>query len=173
MYSAARRHPNVVHLEKAPVREQSHGRFAYSNRRLWIGANGAQLACTWYEVPPGKQAFPHHWHSAVEESIFVLAGKGATRIGDERIPIAAGDYVVYPPGPPGHSIINTGEEPLRYLCMSTTASTDICVYPDSNKIMVGAGIDPAKALRDQTPWVAKIIRDQPSVDYYEGEDGEG
>jgi uncharacterized cupin superfamily protein len=172
MYSAARRHPNVIHLDKATGREQSHGRFAYANRRLWVGANGGQIACSWYEVPPGKQALPHHWHSTVEEAIFVLEGAGATRIGDERIPIAAGDYIAYPAGPPGHSIINTGNAPLRYLCMSTTASTDICVYPDSNKLLVVAGMDPAKALRDQAPWVNKIIRDQPSLDYYEGEDGE-
>ena len=172
MYSAVRRHPNVVHIDKAPALDQKHGRFEFTNKRLWAGANGREISCSWYEVPPGKQAFPHHYHSAVEEAVFVLEGHGATRIGDERIPIAAGDYITYPPGPPAHSILNTGDAPLRYLCISTVTTVDVIVYPDSNKIAFGGGFDPAQSPREQTPWVAKIIRDQPSVGYYEGEDGD-
>ncbi|MGH8179037.1 MAG: cupin domain-containing protein [Steroidobacter sp.] len=173
MYSAVRRHPHVVHTNKAPGFEESHGRFAFASKRLWVGADGKSISCSWYEVPPGKQAFPHHFHSAVEEAVFVLEGKGATRIGDERIPISAGDYITYPPGPASaHSIINTSDEPLRYLCMSTVTDMDIIVYPDSNKISFGSGFDPAKTPQEQTPWIAKIIRDQPSIGYYDGEDGE-
>lgn len=167
MYSANRRHPHIVNMNAAPVLEENHGRFAFTNRRLWIGANGKEVSCSWYELPPGKQAHPHHFHSAIEEAVFVLAGKGATRIGDERIPISAGDYIAFPPGPASaHSMINTSDEPLRYLCMSTVAATDIIVYPDSGKISFAAGFDPARSLREQTPWVSKIIRDQPSVGYY-------
>jgi uncharacterized cupin superfamily protein len=171
MFSAVRRHPNVVHIDHVPSDEEAHGRFAFTRRKLWLEAAGRQLACSWYEVPPGKQAVPHHFHSAFEEAIFVLEGKGAARIGDERLPIAAGDYIAYPAGPAtAHSIINTSDAPLRYLRLSTLHTMDIVVYPDSNKISFAAGLDPTRAQSEQSPWVMKIVKDQPSVDYYEDED---
>ncbi len=134
------------------------------------GANAQQLACAWYETPPGAQSHPHHFHGAIEEAVFVLEGKGALRIGDERIAIAAGDYIALPAGPlHSHSLTNTSDEPLRYLCMSTVSNVDVIGYPDSNKVAFTAGAG-ASADPNAAPWVARTIRDQPSVDYYDGED---
>lgn len=173
MLSASRRHPHVTHLDQVPTRHERHGRFGFDSKRLWTEASGRRLACTWFELPPGKQAFPHHFHAAFEEAVFVLEGTGAARIGDERIPIAAGDYIAYPPGPEtAHSIINTSDGPLRYLCFSTVDHLDIVVYPDSEKVAFKAGVDPAKPLSDQTPWAAGRVKIQPPLGYYEGEDEE-
>jgi mannose-6-phosphate isomerase-like protein (cupin superfamily) len=170
MPERARRHPNVVHVDEVPAREEKRGRFGFRGKRIWPEAKGKSLACSWFEVPPGKQAFPHHFHSAFEEAIFILEGEGTARIGEDRVAVGPGDYIAYPPGPAGaHSLINTGKEPLRYLCFSTVQTLDIVVYPDSKKIAFAAGVDPAKGLRAGGAWVMRLIKDQPSVDYYEGE----
>jgi hypothetical protein len=55
------------------------------------------------------------------------------------------------------------------LCISTVESADIVVYPDSKKIAITAGLDPAMGAKNQTPWIDMTINDQPSVDYYAGE----
>jgi uncharacterized cupin superfamily protein len=168
---AEKRHPQVVNLSDVAVRTQAHGKFEFSGKRIWPEAGGKSLACSWYEVPPGKQAFPHHFHSSFEESIFILEGTGVARIGEARVDVGPGDYISYPPGPEcAHSLLNSGSVPLRYLSMSTVHSLDIVVYPDSKKIAFASGVDAAKGMRAGGAWVSKIIKEQPSVDYYEGEE---
>ena len=39
--------------------------------------------------------------------------------------------MIWPPG--AHRLDNTGDRPLRYLCISTMLTTEICGYPDSGK----------------------------------------
>jgi uncharacterized cupin superfamily protein len=172
MFSASRRHRHVVHIDHVPTEEEGHLGFAHLRKQLWLAAGGKQVACTWYEVPPGKQAAPHQFHTTYEEAIFVLEGKGAARIGDDKIGISAGDYIACPPGPAAaHSIINTGDAPLRYLCVSTVSSTDVTVYPDSGKIAISARADPTLDDANQTAWVDTIVNDQTSIEFYQGETG--
>ena len=167
-----RKHPNVIHIDEAPAREGNQGKFAFKSKRLWPSVGGKQLACSWFEVPPGKQAFPHHFHSAFEESIYILEGRGSARIGENLVEVGVGDYIAFPPGPDtAHSLFNTGDTPLRYLCMSTLHTLDIVVYPDSKKVAIAAGVDPAKGLMSGPSWVLKIVPlDQPSLGYYDGEE---
>jgi uncharacterized cupin superfamily protein len=171
MAETKQRHPNVTNLEDIPAREQVHGKFSFKAKRLWPAAGGKKLACSWFEVPPGKQAFPHHFHSGFEEAIYILEGDAVARINNEKIKVGAGDYIAYPPGPDtAHSLLNVGSVPLRYLALSTVETLDIVVYPDSKKIAFAGGVDASKGLAAGNSWVRGIIKEQQSVDYYEGED---
>src|SRR5262249_55413769 len=89
-------------------------------------------------VPPGRRAFPLHNHRVNEEMFFILEGEGEVRIGNERHPLRAGDFVACPPGGPdtAHQIINTGSVELKYLAVSTNEYPEICDYPDSGKFMI-------------------------------------
>jgi len=168
-----RRHPNVVNLEEIGSQSQGQGGFALSRRRLGAEAGNRALGCSHLEVPPGKTAFPFHFHSAFEEAIYVLEGNGTLRLGQDRVDVRAGDYIGIPAGPQfSHALTNTGATPLRYLCMSapaTPATLDIVAYPDSRKIAFASGVDPVKGFRAGT-WVMKIIKEeQPPVGYYDDE----
>jgi uncharacterized cupin superfamily protein len=168
-----RRHPHVVNVEEVAAREESRGDFAFRGRRLGSEAGGRALGCSHYELPAGKTAFPFHFHSALEEGIFVLEGEGTLRVGKDAVPVRAGDYVAFPPGPDApHALTAAATGPMRYLCLSapaTPVTMDIVAYPDSKKVAFAAGIDPVKGLRGGA-WLMKLIKDdQPSVDYYEGE----
>ena len=66
------------------------------------------------EVQPGC-ATPHHEHWW-EHEVFVLAGKGVVKGGDQQRPVAEGN-VVFVPGDEKHQFLNTGEEVLRFICM--------------------------------------------------------
>jgi uncharacterized cupin superfamily protein len=171
--SDSRRHPNVLNVDEHPADEQSQGDFGFRRRRLGPDAGSRSLGCSHMELAPGKTAFPFHFHSAIEEGLFVLEGTGTARIGKDQVEVRAGDYVAFPAGPEkAHALTNTGTAPLRYLSLSapaTPATMDIVGYPDSKKIAFASGVDPVKGFRGGT-WVMKIIKEeQPNVGYYDDE----
>ncbi len=171
--TAARRHPQVVNVEEVAPRVEKTGDFAFRVRRLGTQAGGRSLGCSLYELEPGKTSFPFHFHSALEEGIYILEGTGTLRIGKETVDLGPGDYVAFPPGPDhAHALTSGTAGPLRYLCMSAPATPitmEVCGYPDSKKFAFFSGVDPAKGTAGGS-WVMKIVsEDQPSLGYYEGE----
>jgi len=168
-----RRHPQVVNIEEVEARDEARGDFGYRARRLGAAAGARALGCSLFELPPGKTSFPFHFHSAVEEALYILEGTGTVRLGDQTVEVRPGDYVAFPPGPDAaHTMTNTGTTALRYLAMSapaTPTTLDVCVYPDSKKAAYYAGVDPAKGWRGGA-WAMAIVKtDQPPIDYYDGE----
>lgn len=171
--SSERRHPNVVNVDEVEAREQARGGFCTRARRLGPEAGGRALGCSYHEIPPGKTAFPFHFHSAFEEAIYVLEGEASMRIGKDTIALRAGDYVGIPPGPEhAHAITNSGSGTLKCLFLSSPATPttlDIVAYPDSKKIAFASGVDPVKGFRGGA-WIMKLIKDdQPPVDYFDDE----
>src|SRR5262245_44417745 len=108
-----RRHKQVVNIEEVAARDEQRGSFGFHARRLGTEAGSRALGCGHFEVPPGKTAFPFHFHSNFEEAIYVLAGTGTLRVGDAQVAVRAGDYVAFPPGPESaHALTNTGTTAL-------------------------------------------------------------
>lgn len=141
--------------------------FAFRRKALASAAGGQRLGCSLYEVPPGKKAWPFHAHLANEEAIFVLAGEGRLRLRDGEVPLRAGSYAAFRVGE-AHALLNTGETPLRYLCLSTMVEPDVTVYPDTGKVGVIAGAPPGGPKQDRT-LAAFFRRGEHEVDYWEGE----
>lgn len=161
-----RRHPNVLHLDEVTATPMEKGtRFGATMKLLGRAAGGRGVGASWYEIPAGKTAFPMHWHSANEEAIFVLEGRGKLRMGSDTVAVRAGDWVTFPPGPEhAHQLINDGDTPLRYLCMSTLLPTEICGYPDSGKI-AAMSFGP-----DRKPWLRALYKTSSEItDYWEDE----
>lgn len=142
--------------------EHAHAEvFAGRSWRLGDAAGSEALGCTLYEIPPGKSAYPYHYHTANEEALYVLAGAGTLRTPSGEGPLGAGDYVAFPAGEAGaHRVTNDGDEPLRYLMVSTMRDPEVLVYPDSNKVGV-RGYDTDAPNRN-------YLADS-DVDYWEGE----
>jgi len=65
------------------------------------------------EVAPGGHT-PHHAHWFEHEN-FVIEGHGTVTIGEETYPIGPGD-VVFVPGDVKHQYVNSGDQPLKFLC---------------------------------------------------------
>ncbi|MCK6370633.1 MAG: cupin domain-containing protein [Gammaproteobacteria bacterium] len=166
MNNTPRRHPNVVNIAEIEARGFTRGsRFALQTRPLGRATGARAIGCSLYEVPPGRAAFPNHYHCANEESIYVLEGTGTLQVGQERIDVGAGDYATFPTGPEHtHQLINTGNAPLRYLCFSTMLPTEVVGYPDSKK--VGAFGSPGGG---QPQWLRVMVREGTLLDYYDGE----
>ncbi len=167
-----RRHPRIINLDEMEFRtEAKNDKFGYLGKRLGPEVGARSIGTSYFEIDPGRQAFPHHFHTANEEAMFIIHGRGHVRIGGEEIEVRSGDYIAFPVGPEcAHSIRNSSDEVLKILCMSTLHPVEIVGYPDSKKTAAFAISDASKGLLGGTaPWVRLLVRDQPSVDYYDGE----
>jgi uncharacterized cupin superfamily protein len=122
------------------------------------------LGATFYELAPKSVSFPFHYHCATEEGVYVVKGKGTLRIGDARVEVREGDWISFPVGPEhGHQLINEGDEPLLYLCVSgNIQKVDVVGYPDSKKVAATAGTFDKPIHR----WLSK---QGESLDYWDGE----
>jgi uncharacterized cupin superfamily protein len=119
---------------------------------------GRKIGVSYEELPPGKQSAPFHYHMVEEEHIIALEGEAMLRLGDERYRIKAGDYVCFPAGQrSGHCLINDQAVPFRFIMIGDREPNEVCVYPDSGKLMVYA-LDRA------------VLRHGERVDYWEGEE---
>ncbi len=85
-------------------------------------------------VAPGNVGTHRHFHSVEEEWVYVVSGRGHVRIGPQRLPVAAGSFVGFPPGPRPHHFLADGEEPLILLeGGERRPSEDHGVYVDLGK----------------------------------------
>jgi len=171
MSETTRRHPNVVSLEEVePQRQEKGTRFGFAAKMLARATGARGIGCTFIEVPPGRTAFPRHFHYANEEAAFILEGQATLRIGKKTVPVRAGDYITFPPGDEyAHQLLNSGKAPLRYLALSTLQTTEVVGYPDSGK--VGAAkyaFDPAG--KPVAAFRALFRQSSQVTDYYEGEE---
>jgi uncharacterized cupin superfamily protein len=134
-----------------------------SGARLGTDTAAVKLGASIDVVPPGKRSCPYHYHHAQEEMFIVIEGTGTLRVAGEMLPLKAGDVVFIPAGPEyPHHILNTSDEPLKYLSISTRESPEVCVYPDSGKYQ-------AIAFSNGLLSVRGVQREDSNLDYWDGE----
>ena len=112
-----------------------------------------------YEIPPGKSAYPYHFHYKTEETFYIISGTGILRTPEGEKQVGAGELIFFPAGEAGaHKLTNASEtENLVYIDFDVTHELDVAVYPDSEKIGIwGMGIN-------------QIFPKSADVDYYHGE----
>lgn len=115
-------------------------------------------------VPPGKKAFPYHYHSANEEMFLILEGSGNLRYDGKEYPIKQGDVIAAPPGPDSaHQIINDSDAELKYLALSTKEPVELAGYPDSGKFGVASVNADGSVTR-------KLFVEDDSINYWQGEE---
>lgn len=116
-------------------------RFGGQSRHLTFAAVGGDYHVgVLIEAPaPGKRLAPRHYHMLEEEHALILEGEVTLLLGDRQHRMKAGDYVAFPAGlKVGHSFLNSGAGPCRYLMIGERNPADVCVYPDSGKVFVRA-----------------------------------
>lgn len=118
---------------------------------------GELVGCTLYELDPGAQLWPYHYHCNNEEWLIVVDGAPTLRTPDGERDLRAGELVAFPDGEAGaHTLYNRSDELVRVAIFSTR-NQGSAHYPDSGK--VGAG----------PPWDRLYFRRSDAVDYWEGE----
>jgi uncharacterized cupin superfamily protein len=137
----------------------------FRTRRQPMGSElgSERLGCTLWEVAPGEAAYPYHFHLGDEELLVVVRGRPTLRAPDGERRLAEGEVVSFGIGERGaHQLRNDGDEPVRFLAISTKAQADVVVYPDSDKIGIGASQPDGGRLR-------AYFRREQAVGYWDGE----
>lgn len=90
-------------------------------RELLNSANSPLLNQSLAEatVKPGASTL-RHYHAVTEEIYHILDGHGLMHLDGENAKVGPGDSVAIPPGA-HHCIMNTGTEPLVFLCCCAPA----------------------------------------------------
>lgn len=123
-----------------------------------IGAS--QLGGSVYELPPGQSICPYHYEYPEEEWLLVLSGRVDVRTPAGEEEMGPMEVVCFPYGPDGaHKVTNRGDETARVVMLSTMAEVNVCVYPDSGKILAAPGNSEDRLM----------ARRDSAVDYYDGE----
>jgi len=105
-------------VAKAPVTME--GAVGCEVRWLVDEAQGApNFAMRQFEVAPGGHT-PKHSHP-YEHEVFVLEGQGVVLEGDVEHPLKPGDFVLVAPNDV-HQFRNTGDAPLKFLCLVPNSS---------------------------------------------------
>jgi len=162
--------------------ELDRGETVFRRKQLSEAVDGERLGCSLYELPPGGRSWPYHYHTANEEALYVLSGTGTLRIGVggessdsndesdgdaiETVALETGDYASFPADETGgHQVVNDGDEPLRYLAISTMTEPDLTVYPEMETFGVYVGSPPGG--RDPR-LLEGYYRIDDDVDYWDG-----
>ena len=149
----------IARIEDLPAQHEGrHKSYEFIRRQFVRRGEGESPLVGIYEIPPGKAAYPYHYHLKDEETFFILQGEGTLRTPQGERSIHAGDLLFFPAGNEGaHQLINTGSDALVYIDFDVIHDLDVAIYPDSGKIGVW-GKD-----------VNRVYRASDNVDYYDGE----
>jgi uncharacterized cupin superfamily protein len=141
-------------LDVEPGDEEDRDGFRFRGRRVG-GQLGAELVgCALYDLPPGEQLWPYHYHLGNEEWAVVVAGAPTVRTPRGERELRPGDIVAFPAGEEGaHTFLNHSDEDARVALFSTLNRSTLPVYPDSGKVAA----------------MGKCFRLADEVDYWEGE----
>ena len=158
----------IINLENLEFEEFGKGdKFNAARAPVSTRIGAEKLGYAVIRLKPGKRAWPYHSHYVIEEFFYVISGEGTLRHADEEYPIRAGDFICSPADPEQpHQIVNTSDEDLTYIALSTNDHTDIFLYPDSGKY--GAYHSKSRNPRDPGSFIVFARRDT-AVDYWDGE----
>ena len=114
---------------------------------------GELIGSSLYELEPGEQLWPYHYHRGNEEWLIVVSGAPTLRTPEGERGLRAGDIVGFPDGEAGaHTLYNRSDGPVRVVIFSTLRRGS-AVYPDSGKVGVAG----------------RCFRLANAVDYWDGE----
>jgi uncharacterized cupin superfamily protein len=119
-----------------------HGRHPFNDRsEMRIARIGGQsglkrLGVNLIRVPPGKESFIPHAHSAEEEFVFILEGAGEVVLDGVAHAVGPGDFVGFPTDGVVHSLVAKGPGDLVYLSGGERSAVEVADMPSIGKTTV-------------------------------------
>ena len=150
----------IANKGNVPVKRERHKDFAYDKYLIVPRSAANRCTAAIMEIPPGKAAYPYHYHLSVTEVFYIISGAGRLETPEGEWRVSPGDVIVFPAGESGaHKLWNASDsEPLTYFDCDTAESTDVAFYPHSGK--VGVIMDGRSSM---------FFERGAEVDYYKGE----
>ena len=148
----------IIHTKAVDVaykHKDEHEGYEYYRRELVPRGFARQCTVSIYEIPPGKAAYPYHYHTQNEESFYIISGRGILKTPSGEKTVTAGDFLFFPADEEGaHKLTNASDkESLVYLDYDTSNDIDVAFYPDSEKIGIwGKNINQLYKINDQVEY---------------------
>ena len=150
---------NKVNLDELFFRKYGNEPPPYGGEGAEVGflLGAEKLGYQLVRLAPGEKSCPMHWHAVEEELAVVFEGAPLLETPRGNVRLRKHDFVAFPVGETGaHKFFNDTAEPCLMLLLANFGDlTDVCTYPDSQKVLVEA--------RDL------ILRDNPNLGYWDGE----
>ena len=110
-------------------------------RRLANAGGLTQLGINLLELQPGAWSSQRHWHTEVEEFVYVVDGEVVLVTDGREETLRRGDCAAFLPGVAnGHHLQNRSDRPARVLEIgSAIDGGDECHYPDIDLYDTAAG----------------------------------
>ena len=124
--------------------------------RLKKGVKPENLNFDLRQLNPGQYCAAYHSHRYAEELFMIISGSAILRTPAGLEIVSSGDLIFFEKGKTGaHQLYNHATEPCVYLDVRTFIGSDICEYPDSNKLLIIPTYE--------------VFKKEDQVNYYEGE----
>ncbi len=85
------------------------------------------------EIQPGFESTEMHVHYFEEECVYILEGQADATIGEDVLPVKAGDFIGYRVGGKTHKLVNTGESVLKCIVVGQRLDHDVADYSEKKK----------------------------------------
>ena len=93
-------------------------------RKVAEAAGLSELGARHVVLDPGAWSSQRHWHESEDELLVMLGGRAMLVEDDGETELTAGDIVAWPKGVRnGHQLINRGDEPCSFICVSAGTDT--------------------------------------------------
>jgi len=150
---------NSPRFDEPREHEGFHARRARVGQQLRTERLGVSV----WEISPGQAAYPYHYHLVEEELVLILVGCPRLRTPDGWRDLQEGDICSFPRGQRGaHQLVNTSEQAVRFVALSTHGDPDIVLYPDSGKLGASERLPGGGGMKS-------MFRIADAVDYWAGE----
>ena len=84
-------------------------------------------------IEPGCESTETHVHHHEDECVYILEGEAKAIIGEKAFQVKAGDFIGYRAGGKAHSLLNTGDQPLKCIVVGQRTDHDVADYPKLQK----------------------------------------
>ena len=105
------------------------------SQKSWLAlgeaANLTQFGVNLMTIEPGGISSQRHWHEGEDEFLLVLEGELVLVEENGETVMRSGDMAGFKAGVEnGHHMMNRSSDAAKFLVVGTTATYDICHYPD-------------------------------------------
>ena len=149
---------NRINLDELHFRvdRTSPGPFGGSDAEVGLLLGAEKLGYRVVRLGKGEHFAPLHWHTAEEELFIVWDGTPMLRTPRGACALRRGDFIAFPTNAQGaHRVWNESDEPCTIIMIANTDKFDVCIYPDSRKLLVES--------------LDVIVRSEPELAYFDGE----
>lgn len=106
-----------------------------ASKKSWLelgqAAGLTQFGASLMTIEPGSISSQRHWHEGEDEFLMMLSGELVLVEEDSETIMRSGDVAGFKAGVSnGHHMVNRSNEDAKFLVVGTSATKDICHYPD-------------------------------------------